>query len=66
MEEDGIRHQCHCWAYPTLERARKAASLVGLSLADYATSVLRKASDRDIIREARKLTRASEAEGGGR
>lgn len=40
----------------TLERAKKAASLMGMSLADYASDVLKKASDRDIVREARKLT----------
>lgn len=43
----------------TLERAKKAAALMGMSLADYASDVLRKASDRDIAREARKLAKGS-------
>ncbi len=39
----------------TLERAKLAASLMRMSLADYASDVLRKAADRDIAREAKKL-----------
>lgn len=39
----------------TLERARLAASLMRMSLADYASEVLGKAAERDIAREARKL-----------
>lgn len=38
------------------ERATKAASLMGMSLADYASAVLRKAADRDLLREAKKIT----------
>jgi predicted HicB family RNase H-like nuclease len=40
----------------TLEQARLAASLMKMSLADYASVVLRKAAAKDISREARKLT----------
>ena len=39
----------------TLERAKLAASLMRMSLADYASDVLAKAAERDIAREARKL-----------
>jgi hypothetical protein len=38
------------------ERAALAASMMKMSLADYVTEVLRKAADRDIVREAKKLT----------
>jgi predicted HicB family RNase H-like nuclease len=38
------------------ERATLAASMMKMSLADYASEVLRKAADRDILREAKKLT----------
>ena len=38
------------------ERATMAASLMRMSLADYASDVLRKAADRDLLREARKIT----------
>jgi predicted HicB family RNase H-like nuclease len=38
------------------ERAALAASLMKMSLADYASMVLLKAADRDIPREAKKLT----------
>lgn len=41
----------------TLERARLAASMMKMSLADYASDVLKKASDKDIEREAKKLTK---------
>ena len=44
----------------TIERARLAASLMKMSLADYASQVLRKASDKDIAREAKKLAGESE------
>jgi hypothetical protein len=40
----------------TLEQTRLAASLMKMSLADYASVVLKKAAARDISREARKLT----------
>lgn len=40
----------------TLERVKIAASLMRTTLADYASDVLRKAADRDIAREAKKLT----------
>lgn len=46
----------------TLDRARLAASLMKMSLADYASEVLAKASDRDISREARKLAKGGEGE----
>jgi predicted HicB family RNase H-like nuclease len=39
----------------TIARARLAASLMGVSLADYSSDILRKAAERDIAREARKL-----------
>jgi hypothetical protein len=39
----------------TLQRARLAASLMRMSLADYASDVLAKAAERDIAREAKKL-----------
>jgi predicted HicB family RNase H-like nuclease len=38
------------------ERATKAASLMGMSLADYASAVLKKTADRDLLREAKKIT----------
>lgn len=38
------------------DKATKAAALMGESLADYVTRVLTETADRDIIREARKLT----------
>jgi hypothetical protein len=38
-----------------MERAKLAASLMRMSLADYASDVLRKAAERDISREAKKL-----------
>lgn len=41
------------------ERAGIAAKLMGMSLADYADMVLTAASDRDINREAKKLTGGS-------
>jgi hypothetical protein len=40
----------------TLKRAKLAASLLGIPLIDYVSQVLMKASNRDILREARKLT----------
>ena len=40
----------------TLDRAKLAASLMRMSLADYASEVLLRAAERDIAREARKLT----------
>lgn len=40
----------------TLAQARLAASMMRMSLADYASDVLAKAAERDITREARKLT----------
>lgn len=39
----------------TLDRAKLAASMMRKSLADYASEALRKAADKDIAREARKL-----------
>jgi predicted HicB family RNase H-like nuclease len=44
----------------TLERVKLAASLMRTSLADYASDVLRKTADRDILREAKKLTEGKE------
>lgn len=38
-----------------LEQAKLAASLMRMSLADYASAVIKKAAGRDIAREARKL-----------
>jgi predicted HicB family RNase H-like nuclease len=38
------------------ELATKAASLMGMSLADYASAVLKKTADRDLFREAKKIT----------
>lgn len=38
-----------------LEQAKLAASLMRMSLADYASDVLGKAAERDITREAKKL-----------
>lgn len=43
-----------------LERAKLAASLMKMSLADWSSDVLRKAADRDIAREAKKLAGGSE------
>ncbi|WP_422923125.1 hypothetical protein [Singulisphaera sp. PoT] len=45
----------------TLDRAKIAASMMRMSLADYASDVLRKAADKDIAREAKKLTGEAEA-----
>jgi hypothetical protein len=42
-----------------LERAKIAASLMRTTLADYITDIVRKAADRDIEREAKKLTKGS-------
>jgi hypothetical protein len=39
----------------TLDRAKLAASLMRLSLADYASDVLLRQAEKDIAREARKL-----------
>ena len=39
----------------TLDRTKLAASLMRMSLADYASDVLQKAAERDIAREAKKL-----------
>jgi predicted HicB family RNase H-like nuclease len=39
----------------TLDKAKLAASLMKMSLADYSSDVLRKAAERDISREAKKL-----------
>lgn len=39
-----------------LERFKLAASLMRMSLADYVSEVLVKTADRDIAREAKKLT----------
>jgi predicted HicB family RNase H-like nuclease len=44
----------------TRERAALAAKMTGVSLADYASEVLAKAADRDILREAKKLAGGSE------
>jgi hypothetical protein len=38
-----------------MERTKLAASLMRMSMADYASDVLRKAAERDISREAKKL-----------
>lgn len=40
-----------------LDRAKLAASLMRMSLADYATDVLSKAAEKDIQREAGKLAK---------
>lgn len=42
------------------ERATLAASLMKMSLADYISDVVRKAADKDIQREAKKLTGGGE------
>lgn len=47
----------------TLDRAKLAAALVGVSLADYASDVLGKAAERDIAREAKKLAGGPEKKG---
>ena len=38
-----------------LDRAKLASSLMRMSLADYASDLLRKAAEKDIAREAKKL-----------
>lgn len=38
-----------------LEQFKLAAGLMKMSLADYASNVLRKAAERDVLREAKKL-----------
>lgn len=43
-----------------LERAKLAASLMKMSLADYASDILKKQADKDIGREAKKLAGGSE------
>jgi predicted HicB family RNase H-like nuclease len=40
----------------TLDKAKVAASMMRMSLADYASEALRKAAERDIAREAKKWT----------
>ena len=40
---------------PTLERAKKAASLMSVSVSDYVSAMVAKNAERDILREARKL-----------
>lgn len=40
----------------TLEKVKLAASLMRMSVADYSSEVLRKVAERDIQREAKKLT----------
>jgi predicted HicB family RNase H-like nuclease len=42
-----------------LARAKLAASMTGMALADYVSDVLRKASDRDIEREAKRLAKGT-------
>ena len=44
----------------TLERAKKAASLMGLSLSDYVSALVAKATEKDILREAKKLASGGE------
>lgn len=39
----------------TLERAKLASSLMRMTLADYITDLVRKAAEKDISREAKKL-----------
>lgn len=46
-----------------LERARLAASLMRMSLADYVTEVVRKAAEQDINREAKKLAKGPKGKG---
>ncbi len=43
-----------------LEATKLAASLMKISLADYASAILLKTADRDIKREVRKLTGESD------
>lgn len=44
----------------TLDRVKLAASLMRMSLADYASDTLRKAAEKDISREAKKLAGSGE------